>query len=453
MSERSSRSKLYLLEPLVQKLPEVEVPKRHIRFKEKLMWTGIALIIFLVMSQIPLYGMTREALDLFGHLRYVLASSVGTLMQLGIGPIVTAGIVMQLLAGTKLIGLDLGNPRDRALFTGVQKIAAIVIGVVQATAFVLAGTFGPTTEMIIPQVIFLVFQLSLGVIVVIYLDELVSKYGFGSGISLFIAGGVSATIFWQALSFGRINGFFVGAIPNFFSAIISGSPEAISTAFTRGYAPNMIGVIATILIFFIVVYAESMRVEVPLAYTRYGGLRGRYPIKFIYTSVIPIILALVLFTNFQILGRIVGDPIEGFVNTYLVSPQGLGEVAADPIRAVAYMIILIIACMAFAWLWMKMTNMAPKDVAKQLKQSGMSIPGFRRDTKIMEKMLARYINPITLIGGAAVGMIAAGADFLGALGSGTGILLTVSIIYRLYEEIAKERFSEMFPAARKLLGE
>lgn len=467
MDERPLKSKLYALEPLVRKLPEVRTPRRHIPFKEKLMWSGIALIIYLIMSQIQLLGMTGQAMNYFGQLQYVLASRAGTLMQLGIGPIVTSGIIMQLLVGANIINLDLHNSRDKALFTGTQKVLALVVGVFQASAFVLSGalTRGPVSLGIMA---ILVIQLVIGVAVVLFLDELVSKYGFGSGISLFIAGGVSATAFWQAfdpLSAGG-GGAFVGAIPNFFSALMEGTPSALSRAFFRpGSAAGMFGVIATVAIFLIVVYVINMRVEIPLSYSRFKGMRGKYPIKFIYASVIPVILSTVVFTNVSILARATnlnflgtfsGNRVTGGLYYFLNSPNGLfgpSGVLADPVRAAVYMAILILFCMGFAWLWVQMTNMAPSDVADQLKRSGMSIPGFRRDTRIMEKMLRRYITPVTLLGGATVGALAAGADFLGALGSGTGILLTVSIIYRLYREIAKEQLSEMFPAARRLLGE
>ncbi|MEA1905257.1 MAG: preprotein translocase subunit SecY, partial [Candidatus Hadarchaeota archaeon] len=217
MEERVLRSKLYVLEPIVRKLPEVEVPKRHISFKEKFIWSGLALVVFLMMAQIMLYGIPEGRGLQLGALQFVLASRTGTLMQLGIGPIVTAGIIMQLLVGAKLINLDLTNPEDRALFTGVQKILAITVGVVQAAALAFGGVFGPVTMEV---AIFLVVQLTVGVLVVVFLDELVSKYGFGSGISLFIAGGVAATVFWQAFNPIRL----YGAVPSFISALISGSP-------------------------------------------------------------------------------------------------------------------------------------------------------------------------------------------------------------------------------------
>lgn len=448
------RSKLYIFEPLVRKLPEVTVPKRHISFKEKFIWSGLALIVFLIMAEITLYGIEEgRGLEL-GALQFVLASRTGTLMQLGIGPIVTAGIIMQLLVGAKLINLDLTDHYDRALFTGVQKMLAIVIGVVESAALAFGGVFGPVS---MNAAIFLVVQLTAGVLVVIFLDELVSKYGFGSGISLFIAGGVAASVFWQALNPIHLS----GAIPNFISALISGSPTAISDSFFR--TPGMMGVLATIFIFLLVIYAESTRIEIPLAYARYGGIRGRYPIRFFYASVIPVILSLVLFTNFRILAAAAGgdtflgtfdeggNPVGGFYY-YLSSPYGISHVAEDPVRAAVYMGVLMVSCMAFAWLWINMTNMGPRDVAQQLQRSGMSIPGFRHDVRIMERVLSRYITTITLLGGAAVGALAAGANFLGALSSGTGILLAVSIIYRLYQELAREQVSEMFPAARRLLG-
>ena len=470
--EEKLRSKLYALEPIVRKMPEVAVPKRHVSFKEKFMWTAIALIAFFVMTQIPLYGTpARESFtdtngngvydsgenftdlnhngvwdagvqEFFGQLRFVLASHSGSLMELGIGPIVTAGIIMQLLVGGKIIGLDLGEPEDRALFTGIQKFLAIIMGLFEGAMLVLAGHYGVGLGS--AAGIFILIQLSLGAVIVIFLDELVSKYGIGSGVSLFIAGGVTMTVIWQALN------PMTGAIPNFAGAILGG--ESFVNAFFRAGTtlPSMMGVVATILVFLIVVYAESMRIEIPLAYGTYGGVRGRYPIKFLYTSNIPVILAMTVFANFRIIAAVLNAP---WISEYTSAPNGLSAVIANPLHAVIYMVILVFACMGFAWLWVNLTSMGPRDVAKQLDESGMLIPGFRRDIKVMEWVLSRYIMPTAILGGVFVGLLSAGADFLGALGSGTGILLTVGIMYSLYQEIAKERVAEMFPAVRRFLGE
>ncbi|GAG60706.1 unnamed protein product [marine sediment metagenome] len=164
------------------------------------MWTGIALLAFFVLTQVSLYGMAAGAgqTAFFGQLRFILASHAGSLMELGIGPIVTAGIIMQLLVGSKIIGLDLSKTEDRALFTGIQKLGAIIMGIFQASMLVMSGWYGVAFGS--GAGIFLIVQLTIGVLIVVYLDEVVSKYGFGSGISIFIMAGVAGTIFWQAFN-------------------------------------------------------------------------------------------------------------------------------------------------------------------------------------------------------------------------------------------------------------
>ena len=450
------KSRLYALQPLVRSLPEVEIPKRHISFKEKFMWCGLALVLFLIMCQIPLYGIEPRTESLFGELRYVLASHAGSLMELGIGPIVTAGIIMQLLVGSKIIGLDLHEPEDRALFTGVQKLLAMIMAVFEGSMLVLGGWYGSLSA---SCTAFLILQLFLGALVVLYLDELVSKYGFGSGIGLFIVAGVTSTVFWQAFSPFPPTGYEVmgptGAVPNFIQTLTAGG--GLQNFFSRGYieyvglVPTMFGLMVTIVIFVVVVYANSIRVEIPLAYGRFGGIRGRYPLRFFYASVIPVILAMAVFANLQILARVF--PSLGGLTYYTAAPHGIYSVVADPLRAVVYFCILVGLCTGFAWLWINMTGMGPRDVAEGLDRSGMLIPGFRRDIRVMERVLSRYIFALTLLGGAVIGALSAVADFMGALGSGTGILLTVGIIYSLYEEITRERVAEMFPAFRRFFGE
>ena len=443
------KSRLYALQPIVRLLPEVEVPKRHISFKEKFMWCGLALVLFLVMCQVPLYGVGRPRESFLGELRYVLASHAGSLMELGIGPIVTAGIIMQLLVGSKIIGLDLREPEDRALFTGVQKLLAMIMAVFEGSMLVFGGYYGSLSS---SCMVFLIFQLFLGALVVLYLDELVSKYGFGSGIGLFIVAGVTSAVFWQAFSplSDPTTGWTIGAVPSFVGSLIAGRGVS-EMFFIRAGLPTMFGLVATIVVFFVVVYANSIRVEIPLAYGRFGGIRGRYPLRFFYASVIPVILAMAVFANIRILAGIF-HPLEGLAY-YIAAPHGIYSVAADPLRAVVYFGVLVGLCMGFAWLWINMTGMGPRDVAEGLDRSGMLIPGFRRDIRVMERVLSRYIFALTLLGGAAVGALSAVADFMGALGSGTGILLTVGIIYSLYEEITRERVAEMFPAFRRFFGE
>jgi len=445
------------LTPLFRLLPEVSSPKRHITLRERLIWSGVILIMYFILSEIPLYGLPATIEDMFSGFRTVLAGNSGSLLHLGIGPIVTAGIVMQLLQGSDILGMDLSTHKGKAVFQGTQKLLAIFLCIFEAFIFAFAWRYQVSSGMLV----FLITQMAVGALLLLMMDEVVTKWGFGSGVSLFIAARVSAQVFWQAFSPMRDeSGQFLGAIPDFISKIINGETVGI---FSRPYPyPDMSAFMFTIIVFLVVVYFEAMRIEIPLSYGKYKGIRGRYPIKFIYASNIPMILTVALFANARILAQVTNW---GFVGTfdqngsvtggllyYLTSPNSFTALRLDPIRALIYLVIVVVFCVLFAKLWIELTNMGPKSVAKRLQSSGMQIPGFRKDIRILEKILSRYIPQVTVMGGAFVGLIAVFADFTGALGTGTGILLTVGIIYRLYEQLAKEQASELFPALRQFIG-
>src|SRR5918912_3846171 len=109
-------------------VPQVPKPKKKVSLAEKFVWTGIALFAYLIMGQIPLYGVTSDPkFDFLQFARVIFAAQQGTLMELGIGPIVTAGLLMQLLKGSELIKLDFKNPDDRSLFTSATKIVTIIV--------------------------------------------------------------------------------------------------------------------------------------------------------------------------------------------------------------------------------------------------------------------------------------------------------------------------------------
>jgi len=124
------------------------------------------------------------------------------------------------------------------------------------------------------------------------------------------------------------------------------------------------------------------------------------------------------------------------------------------IRVIVYFSIMIIGSILFAKFWIETTDMGAAAIARQIQSSGMQIPGFRRDPRILRKVLERYIPVVTVIGGAAVGALAASADATGTVGntSGTGVLLTVGILINLYEQIAREQAMEMHPVLRGFFG-
>jgi preprotein translocase subunit SecY len=137
----------------------------------------------------------------------------------------------------------------------------------------------------------------------------------------------------------------------------------------------------------------------------------------------------------------------------------LGETTAAPwqimIRVGIDLTFMLVGGAIFAVFWVETTGMGPNATAKQIQNSGMQIPGFRQSPGVTEKVLERYIPQVTVIGGALVGLLAVMANMLGTIGqvTGTGLLLTVSITYKLYEEIAEEQMMEMHPMMREMFGD
>merc|ERR1711975_24459 len=218
---------LNLVKPCMCVLPEVSTPDRKVPFKERMLWTSITLFIFLVCCQIPLYGIKSNAgSDPIYWMRVILASNRGTLMELGISPIVTSGLVMQLLAGSKIIDVDQGSKSDRELFQGAQKLFGMIITLGEALAYVLSGMYGDIKDLGATNAILIIIQLFIAGVIVIVLDELLQKgYGLGSGISLFIATNICETIVWKAFSPATINTGrgteFEGAIIALFHMVVS----------------------------------------------------------------------------------------------------------------------------------------------------------------------------------------------------------------------------------------
>jgi len=493
-------------------MPEVKPPEREVSFKEKFAWTAIVLIIYLIMSNIPLAGVPRDqGTDYFFWWRVLLASQRGTLAELGIGPIVTAGLIMQLLAGSQIIKVDFSDPQDRSLFTGVQKVLAVIMTIIQIIAYLAAGAYGSLS---FAQQLAIFGQLFIAGIIIILLDELLQKgWGLGSGVSLFIAAGVSMQIIWLCFSpFGAEDGLMIGIVIAFFQVITGwghtrtfkieinevehtftgvnnfGSiwdrrPVVLETGTVPDINPNLptlLGLIATIIIFIVVIFLETVRVEIPLQYSRYRGFKGKYPIKLLYVSNIPVILVQALYANALFFGQLLYrafpdnpfillfarfeevdptsgasgwlQPSPGCLLYYLTPPRSIQTLQDDPARAIIYMIILVLLCVWFSHIWVEVSGIAPRDISHQIIQAGLMVPGFRPTPRVLERILDRYIPTVTTIGAIAVGVLAACADFLGALGTGMGILLTVGIIYQYYQIIAQEQLASMNPALRGLLG-
>uniref|UniRef100_A0A7S1PAD4 Translocon Sec61/SecY plug domain-containing protein n=1 Tax=Vitrella brassicaformis TaxID=1169539 RepID=A0A7S1PAD4_9ALVE len=457
---------LNLIKPVMCVLPEVSTPDRKIPFKEKILWTAISLFIFLVCCQIPLYGiMTSKSADPFYWMRVILASNRGTLMELGISPIVTSGMVMQLLAGSKIIDVDQSLKEDRALFSGAQKLFGMLITIGEAIAYVVSGMYGDLKELGAGNAILIILQLFFAGLIVIILDELLQKgYGLGSGISLFIATNICESIVWKAFSPTTINTGkgteFEGAVIALFHLLVTKENKvaAVREAFYRSNAPNVTNLLATVLVFLIVIYFQGFRVDLAVKYQKVRGQQGSYPIKLFYTSNIPIILQTALVSNLyffsQLLYRrfksnmlvnLLGQwqdmdqmghsvPVGGLAY-YISPPESLQKIVDDPVHAFVYIAFVLVSCALFSKTWIEVSGSSARDVAKQLRDQQMVMKG-HRDSSLVQ-VLNRYIPTAAAFGGMCIGALTIVADFLGAIGSGTGILLAVTIIYQYFEMFVK----------------
>jgi protein transport protein SEC61 subunit alpha len=449
-------------------LPEVASPDRKIPFKERVLWTSVSLFIFLVCCQIPLYGIAlNKSADPFYWMRVILASNRGTLMELGISPIITSGMFMQLLAGSRIIEVNHSLKEDRALYEGAQKLLGILITLGEAVAYVVSGMYGEIREIGAGNAVLIISQLFFAGVIVLLLDEVLSKgYGLGGGISLFIATNICENIVWKAFSPSTLNAGrgteFEGAVVALFHLLLTKADkvQAIKEAFYRQHAPNLMNLLATIVVFFVVIYFQGFQVQLPMKYQKVRGHQQNYPIKLFYTSNTPIILQTALVSNLYFFSQVLyrrykanvlvnilgqwqesdwgGESIPvGGIAYYISPPQSISDIFVDPIHMIIYVSFVLGSCAFFAKTWIDISGSSAKDVAKQLREQNIIFTGHRESSII--HTLNMYIPTAAALGGMCIGILSIFADFLGAIGSGTGILLAVTIIYQYFEVMYKEK--------------
>ena len=475
-----------IMHKIAQHLPVVKGPEVPPSVKTRMMWTGIALIIFFLMYNTTCVGLNTKYTSP-DFLETITASRVGSLLTAGIGPIVLASIFLQLFVGAGIIHLDMKNQEDKKKFMEVQKILAIVIAVVEGAVFVISGRtilaplFSGLGEGFVVDAVtgaavanapytmgLVIFQIAFGSIIIIYLDEVLNKWGIGSAISLFIAAGVSFAVVSQSVN------LFIGS-GGVISIMAGEGAEAIPKALIH-LAPLLV----TFIVFLVVVFAESMKVEIPISFERVRGMVPKLPLKFFYVSNIPVIFAAALILNVQIFGSFAANtlnlPILGVVDNsnqlrdglfYFFTPihSGLSTEAhinylfnqvtpfykiPEWVHAIVYVLTLSVISIVFGLFWVETSNMDAKSVAGQLQSSGLQITGFRRDPRMLETILNKHILPLTVVGSFSVGLLAGLADITGAMGTGTGILLTVGILYKMYEQMEQMQAFELYPALAEL---
>ena len=486
---------LGFIDRVLDYIPGVGKPSSPLSFRQKLKWTAVIMIVYFFMFSTPAFGVSTATINqpIMQLVSIIFASRIGSLITVGIGPIVLASILLQLIVGAGVIDVDLNDPKQKSRFQGIQKLAAITIGVAEAYMFVMTG-YVPIASPSFAGIV--VLQLAISAVFIIFLDEAMTKYGITSGVNLFIAGGVAYSI---------VAGTSQIILGEAISAISGGGATAIPNAILA-FGPLFFAII----VFLVSIYIYDMKVELPLVFSQLRGVGGRLPIPLLYVSVLPVILTtsfemsltiwLRFFANitgplaniarflalYQAVPSAGGSQLNlvgGLV--YLISPNfplpystaygGIGGYSAyfsylasgtsplvlpwggliyvpEIVHILLYTVTLVALAVLFGKFWVDMTGQSPKKVAEQLEGVGWQIPGFRRDPRIVEGILNKYIPTITALGSVFVALLAAVATLSGAVGTGVGILLTVGIMYSVYQQLEQEHLLEDYPELNKLLS-
>jgi len=469
-------------------IPEVTKPvEKKVGFNTKLKWTLIILGSFFVLANIPLFGLSENALGRFEYLAIILGTDFGSIISLGIGPIVMASIILQLLTGAGILNIDTTTVEGKKFFQGIQKLLVFFFIIFEASVYVLMKGLeampGFTGLMIV--------QLIAGGLVIFYMDEVTSKWGFGSGVSLFIGAGVSWRLFTSAFQF--INQQGRNCLLDFNNTACSGKFLVLIQSIINQYPIEFFSaaatIIATLIIFLLVVWAQSLKVEIPLSFGRIRGYSVKWPLSFFYASVIPVILTAALVANLQLFGGMLenaaapcyieggvctgaakiasyfgwlgqfsqGQAISGFAfwigstNILELFIRG-GFMPKYLLQGLTHVLFFAFFSTMFAVFWVKTSGMDSKAQAKKIVASGLQVAGFRQDIRILESILDRYIMPLTVMGGIAIGLLASVTNLLGALVSGTAILLVIMIMSQFYQNIAQQHATDMNPVMRKFIG-
>ena len=452
-------------------IPEVQKPEeRKLAFNIKFKWTLVVLIAFFVLANIPLYGLSSNALERFQYLAIIMGTDFGSIISLGIGPIVMASIILQLLSGSGIINIDTNTVEGKKFFQGVQKLLVFFFIIFEASIYVLMKGLEPVAGL----AWLVILQLVLGGLAIFYMNELCEKWGFGSGVSLFIGAGVSWRLITSAFQFVNQQGR--NCLLDFKNTPCSGKILVLIQSLINKYPIEFVSalatIIATVVIFLLVVWAQSLKVEIPLSYGRLRGYGVKWPLQFFYASVIPVILTAALVANMQLFGGLLenwlghatflghfsnGHAVSGFsfwigsTNILELFIRG-GFMWRYAIQGLVHTLFYMALCVLFSVFWVKTSGMDSKAQASKIASSGLQVSGFRQDPRIMESILDRYIMPLTIMGGAAIGLLASLTNLLGALVSGTAILLVIMIFYQFYQNIAQQHMTDMNPAMRKFMG-
>lgn len=460
-----------MAKPFLPLLPEVELPFETLPFDEKIVYTIFAGIIYLF-AEFPLVGVSKDIQsfpinDPIYFLRGVFAATPRTLLEFGLFPIISSGLILQLLAGLKYIKVNFKIQQDRELFQTLTKLFALFQYFVLANIFIFSGYYG--NNLTIVQILVLNAQLIGSGLCTIILSEVIDKgYGFISGAMIINTIVISTNFVADTIGITQIkiddadNTEAQGALINLIQGFRSKNKTIVGgiiSAFNRDYLPNLTTTFIVIIIAAIICYLQSCRVELAIRSTRARGMNNVYPIRLLsigclgllfsyvnlfYIHIAAFILIQLVANNdpSSIICKILGHyenvnnilAVPTFPLSLLTPPRSLiGGLFSQPLTFIVFTLFIVSTSVWFAKKWQAISGSSARDVAVEFKDQGITLSG-RREQNI-SKELDKVIPVASSTGAAILAVLAACGELLGLKGKAAGIIVGVAGGFSLLELI------------------
>jgi len=414
--------------------------------RNKVLFTVALLMIYRMGSQITNPGfdpvkieaalVTRDTESPLGRATQMMLMFTGgqldnsTVFGLGIMPYITASIILMLLGE---IVPTLRKLRQEGQ-TGYKKIQeytrylTVPICVIQAMMYMRLLRQYVYPGMYTEAFIYGIFGMTAGTVFLMWLGEQIDEYGIGNGISLIIMAGIIARMPWAIQALGRHVDFKVG-----------GSPGTIGPAKLLFLAGAFVFVVAGS----ILITQAQRRIPIQQAklmrgHRMYGGQRHYLPLRVNHGGVMPIIFASAFMTFLPVLVSQLGR-----IKVFAESTIFFRIQSAFGYSSYTYNVLYMVLIILFTYFWVTV-QFQPKDMAKNLRDSGSFIPGLRPGRRTAE-YLETVMTRVTYYGAGFLAIIAIvptlvwtllGVDLVVAtfLG-GTGLLIVVSVSLDLVQRI------------------
>lgn len=462
-----------IAKPFLPILPEVEIPFEKAAFDDKVVYTIFAGLIYLF-AQFPLVAISKNTPptvdDPIYFLRGVFGAEPKTLLEFGVFPIVSSGLIMQLLAGMRIIKVNFKLQKDRELFQAFTKILILFQFSVLANIFVYSGYYGD--NLTVTQAVLLNLQLIGTGFVVTLMTEVVDKgFGFASGNMVILTIAIATNLVADAFGLSQIqidaegHKEAQGSIINLFQGLRAEHRSFIgnlASAFNRDYLPNLNTTVLMLVIGAVIAYVHSIRIELPIRSTKARGMNNVYPIRLLHVGCLPIMFSYVILTyvhifafvliqviakndpshiicrvlgHYESVNNLLADPT--FPLSMLTPPRSFfSGILQRPLTYIVFTAFMLVTAIFFASKWQEISGSSARDLAQEFKEQGITLVGRREQNIAVE--LNKVIPVASVTGAAILALVAVAGELLGLKGKGAAMVMGVAGGFSLLELITFE---------------